>query len=61
MRLVGIIQMKQKSEEKKTNVAQVLSKQLTVSYHCYAIIRCSITKEKAKDIDEQLAVLTKHL
>ena len=51
----------EEAEIRRTNVGQVLARKLNVSYHCYAIIRCSTTIEKAKEIDEQLAFVTGNL
>ena len=43
------------------NYAQILEKKSVVSYHCYSIIRCSITKEKVMDIIEKLVTNANYL
>ena len=45
----------------KTNNEQIIGRRLTVSYHCYAMIRCSITQKLAKEIDINFENAMKHI
>ena len=44
----------QEEEIRATDPEQIIARRMSVSYHCFAIIRCSIDEKVAEDIEQNL-------